>query len=151
MNLNAAASRLWAKVAMCVDPCSCWEWNGYRNPQGYGRLSVNRVFIMAHRLSYLLTSGPIPDGMYVCHRCDNPSCVRPSHLFLGTPLDNIIDCRNKGRRPQHKHSSCLHGHERNALNAYPRRNGTGCRECDRRRKREYRLRLRSNRQGEINV
>lgn len=78
----------------------CWEWQGYRNENGYGFTRVggrgsNGMF--AHRLSWTIHRGPIPDGLQVLHRCDNPCCVRPDHLFLGTNQDNIDDRVAKGR------------------------------------------------------
>jgi len=64
---------------------------------GYGRFTIGKRIFGAHRLSYMLAYGSIPDGLFVCHRCDNPPCVRPEHLFLGTPIDNIKDSLAKGR------------------------------------------------------
>lgn len=80
----------------------CWSWNGSHNPAGYGtaRLAcLQNKSILAHRLSWLVNVGPIPDGMHVLHACDNPGCVRhePGHLFTGTNLDNIADRMAKGR------------------------------------------------------
>ena len=71
----------------------CWEWQGFRNAQGYGEYRHKK----AHRVSWELANGQIPDGLYVCHKCDNPSCVRPDHLFLGTAKDNVHDMITKGR------------------------------------------------------
>lgn len=76
---------------------SCWVWTGACNRKGYGEYHFNGKARRAHRVSWELTYGPIPEGLIVCHRCDNPSCVRPDHLFLGTHSDNAIDRERKGR------------------------------------------------------
>ena len=79
------------------DPEECWLWNGYRNALGYGFLSAWPTVMAAHRLAYELAHGPIPDGLVVRHRCDNPPCVNPAHLELGTYLDNNRDKTERGR------------------------------------------------------
>lgn len=91
------------KSRMTVNSVSgCWEWNGYKR-NGYGRTTTGsrkdgtRRTVSAHRLSYELYKGKIPDGMEVCHKCDNPCCINPEHLFLGTRQDNIDDREKKGR------------------------------------------------------
>jgi len=77
----------------------CWTWTGATNKKGYGVMRVGSTRnIMAHRVAYELECGPVPDGLFVLHRCDNPPCVRISHLFLGTKADNIADMDAKGRR-----------------------------------------------------
>lgn len=75
----------------------CLEWKGTRTFENYGRLFVRRRSIRAHRLAWELVHGPIPDGLCVCHQCDNPPCVNPDHLFLGSHQDNNRDAVRKGR------------------------------------------------------
>jgi hypothetical protein len=93
------ASRFWAKVQKTD---GCWKWIGGTTSFGYGVVEISRNprrRTQAHRVSWELHYGPIPDGMDVLHSCDNPPCTRPDHLFLGTALDNQQDAINKKRRP----------------------------------------------------
>ncbi|MCH8067616.1 MAG: HNH endonuclease [Nanoarchaeota archaeon] len=75
----------------------CWEWQARRSPDGYGEVGLNHKRYLAHRVSYSISNGYIPQGMFVCHKCDNPPCVNPDHLFLGTADDNMKDMVSKGR------------------------------------------------------
>jgi hypothetical protein len=76
----------------------CWVRTSSLMPKGYSTIKLNGKTRYAHRISYEHFVGPIPDGMCICHSCDNPSCVNPQHLFLGTQKDNLADMTNKGRR-----------------------------------------------------
>lgn len=91
------AERFWSKVQKS-ERDGCWLWIGGTNPNGYGCLKIGLQNRTAHRLAWSLAHGAIPDGQSVLHRCDVRRCVRPSHLFLGTHLDNMRDMYQKGRR-----------------------------------------------------
>lgn len=75
----------------------CWEWQGSRSGYGYGTMKIAGAVVYAHRFSWELHFGLIPPRMFVCHHCDNPPCVRPDHLFVGTATDNARDRNAKGR------------------------------------------------------
>ncbi len=76
---------------------ACWEWQGHRVRDEYGSLKLDGKAIRVHRYSWILHNGQIPDGLFVLHRCDNPPCVNPDHLFLGTQSDNMLDMSLKQR------------------------------------------------------
>ena len=78
-------------------PAECWNWAGHRNTDGYGHIGVMGYIVRSHRFSWIIHHGPIPNKLCVCHKCDNPSCVNPTHLFLGTVQDNVHDRQRKGR------------------------------------------------------
>lgn len=80
-----------------ITESSCHYWLGFLDRSGYGYFKINNKTIKAHRAAYKLFKGEIPEGMLVCHSCDNPSCVNPDHLWLGTWKDNSEDMRVKGR------------------------------------------------------
>jgi hypothetical protein len=85
--------RFWDKVEKTN---TCWNWTGAKR-SGYGVIKINHKLISTHRFSYELHNGSIPNGLLVCHSCDNSLCVNPEHLFIGTYSDNMKDCRDKGR------------------------------------------------------
>jgi hypothetical protein len=86
------------------DGTGCWIWRRAKNKRGYGKLVVCGKLISAHRFSYERANGAITSGEHVLHRCDNPSCVNPGHLFLGDHADNMVDMTSKGRSGKAKHS-----------------------------------------------
>ena len=87
--------RLWNRTNR---ESGCWEWIGCKDGSGYGLISLNGKMVKTHRLAWELTYGSIPNGLFVCHHCDNPACINPEHLFLGTNKDNMQDKIKKGRR-----------------------------------------------------
>ena len=93
---KSSAQRFWKKVDKSGD---CWIWTKGKNALGYGEFFVRTKNHGAHRVAYRIAVGPIPDGMLVCHTCDNPSCVNPSHILPGTPQDNCDDAWRRNRKP----------------------------------------------------
>ena len=87
--------RFWSKVHVGL-PEECWEWQA-NTGRGYGMFWFGKTPIVAHRASWMMLRGPIPEGMNVLHKCDNRKCVNPNHLFIGTQSDNVQDMLQKGR------------------------------------------------------
>lgn len=91
------AIRFWSKVSISADDNKCWEWQGWKDKNGYGAFKYKNKAWTAHRIAWMLPNYIIPKRMEVCHSCDNPSCVNPKHLFIGTHQDNMDDRERKGR------------------------------------------------------
>lgn len=94
MRIDQVIRHFWERVNTSGD---CWTWSACRNERGYGVLGFRGTTILAHRMSHILCHGQVPCGLFVLHKCDNPPCVNPAHLFLGTDLDNKRDMVAKGR------------------------------------------------------
>ncbi len=127
--------RFWEKVQITS---GCWLWLGGFHRAGYGQINAgapNPRMILAHRVAWELTLGPIPNGLLVLHYCDNPPRVNPSHLFLGTQRDNVKDMMQKGRNRSGTmgRTKCISGHPYDAENTYvnPTTGRRYCRACHR--------------------
>lgn len=96
-SFERALLRFWPKTIVMSGRNACWEWIGATSDKGYGVFWFEGHFIGAHVFSFLVHNGELPNGQRVLHKCDNPPCIRPSHIFAGTQKDNIADCIKKGR------------------------------------------------------
>ncbi len=100
MPISNPIDRFWKYVEKSENPDDCWIWLGGRDADGYGLFAIgHHRSIRAHRFSYRLHYGELPRGPFVLHTCDNPPCVNPAHLFLGSHQDNMDDAKRKGRYP----------------------------------------------------
>jgi hypothetical protein len=104
--LRPVEERFWEKVDKTGD---CWVWKAHLLYNGYGRFSINLKTEYSHRVSWFLEYGEWPKGKHVTHICDNPACVRPDHLVLGTVADNMADRNAKKRQYNHDKLHCRHG------------------------------------------
>jgi hypothetical protein len=124
--------RFWEKVDR-RGPDQCWLWTAALTGNGYGviRLDTHLPRVQAHRASWMLSNGPIPDGLWVLHRCDTPRCVNPAHLFLGTRADNVQDMIAKGRQNNQRKTHCRRGHEYTPQNTRMHDGTRYCISCER--------------------
>lgn len=139
-----AEERFWRFVAPMTEGRGCWEWMGAHS-RGRAMFDAGNGMVQASRMSWEMHNGPIPDGIDVCHHCDNGSCVNPSHFFLGTHLDNMADRERKGRNRidiaiaaaaeiKRSLTHCKYGHEYTPANTRIKQHRgrlyRQCRACD---------------------
>jgi predicted DNA-binding protein (UPF0251 family) len=110
------ATHLYKYVPQGLPETVCWPWQGALGRGGYGHFRHKHVDYQAHRTMFLMTYGPIPPGLFICHHCDNPPCCNPSHLYLGTNADNAQDAKRKGRTATG---------DRNGMRRHPERRARG--------------------------
>lgn len=107
----------------------CHLWLAYLDKDGYGRFEVERKKWMAHRFSWTLNCGEIPKGMHVLHHCDNPTCINPNHLYVGTRKQNMQDCLARKRNHCANKTHCPKGHPYSEENTYKYKSNRICKTC----------------------
>lgn len=122
-------AKFWRSVSKAPHPKGCWIWTGSKDDAGYALIRLKKRAVIASRLSYFLANGNLDETLHVCHTCDNPPCVNPAHLFLGTLTDNVRDCTSKGRHAGQKKTHCPKGHEYTPENILHRKDRPGVRSC----------------------
>lgn len=110
--------RFWSKGVLTANPDTCWNWVRFKDKDGYGFFTINSLNLRTNRVAYFLHNNIDPKDNFVCHSCDNPSCINPSHLFLGTPNDNVQDMVKKGRQAKG---------DNNGVYTHPEKRGYGLR------------------------
>jgi hypothetical protein len=136
------SNRFWKKVQKTD---GCWLWTGSKDRRGYGRFSVNNFPHLAHRVAKALAHGPFDSNLCGLHKCDNPPCVNPDHIALGTKMDNTRDMLRKGRFVDHhgRKTHCRNGHpyagENLAVLVTSKTKERRCRQCMNSNKRRYRM------------
>lgn len=133
--------RFWSYVS--PEPMSgCWLWTGWTVRKGYGALAIGGRSARANRLSWEIHRGAIPEGLFVCHKCDVSACVNPDHLYLGSGLDNARDMTTRGRHASQKKTHCPQGHPYEGDNLRASHGVRRCRACGREHMRRYRAKTR---------
>jgi hypothetical protein len=102
--------RFWAKVDKETEN-ECWEWTAATSSKGYGQFAIGGVSKSTHRISYIMHKGKIPDGLMICHTCNNPPCVNPNHLYAGSNKENMQQASNEKRLAPQQKTHCKAGHE----------------------------------------
>ena len=97
----------WSKISITDKIKDCWEWGGAKTTHGYGNVRINKQYLKAHRVAFMMANGEIPEGYIVCHICDNRSCCNPSHLMLGTTKSNAADMLLKNRQRKRIQASSM--------------------------------------------